>query len=397
MHTITLAGLFKTIILLGIVQGFIVGILLFFSRRRRGPNRLLSVLLWLMSLASFNLYGYYVNWFDSPLMGFLVNIIPMIIVMPFGPLIYFYVRSSLDPAFALTKKQRVHFYPVIIDLVPYLTAIGYILAVVNRWIRPNPGPVGLFIDTYNIYSDIPRWISVSTYVWLSARYLSELKKKDAVQDVRGVYGPDIAWLRQFIWVFMVFQAIWLIYLIPYVIPRYNQRLLNTVGWYPVYIPLAILTYWLGLKGYSLSQQEKRASKKVPGGGSALPAGTVVKTMELLHHAMEADKLYLQSDLILPMLAEQIGIPQKTISAVLNQHMHKSFNEFVNAYRVEAFKEKILQPETDHLTIAGIALECGFNSQATFQRTFRELTGKSPSEYRKDVSKPVLRRPGLSEK
>jgi AraC-like DNA-binding protein len=374
MHTITLAGFFKTIILLGIVQGFIIGILLFFSRKQRGANRFLCVLLWLMSLASFNLYGYYVNWFDSPLMGFLANIIPLVIAMPFGPLIYFYVRASLDPAFTFSKKQRRHFYPVIIDLVPYLTAIGYIISVIFRWIRPNPSPVGLFIDTYNIYADIPRWISVSSYLWLSARYIPV------------VYSPDFSWLRQFIRVFMVFQVIWLIYLIPYIIPRYNQRLLDAVGWYPVFIPLAILTYWLGLKGYSLSQQEKKASKRTPGIGPVLPAETVVKTMELLRHAMEVDKLYLQSDLILSMLAGQIGVPQKTISAVLNQHMHKSFNEFVNTYRVEAFKEKILRPEADHLTIAGIALDCGFNSQATFQRTFRELTGKSPSEYRKGVGK-----------
>jgi len=37
---------------------------------------------------------------------------------------------------------------------------------------------------------------------------------------------------------------------------------------------------------------------------------------------------------------------------------------------------------NNLTIAGIAFECGFNSQATFQRTFKELTGQSPSEFRK---------------
>jgi AraC-like DNA-binding protein len=387
MHTITLAGLFKTIILLGIVQGSIIGILLFFSHKRTVSNRLLSVLLWLMSLASFNLYGNYINWFDSPLIGLLANIIPMVIVMPFGPLIYFYMRSSLDPGFRFTKKHRRHFFPVIIDLVPSLTAIGYILLVILHWIRPNPSPVGLFIDTYNIYADIPRWISISAYVWLSARYLKELKRArvSGNNNIHDGYGSDLSWLRQFIRVFMVFQVIWLIYLIPYVIPRYNQRLLNMVDWYPVFIPLAILTYWLGLKGYILSQQERGAAKK-RSGGPALPAETVTRTMEILRHAMEADKLYLQSDLILPTLAQRIGLPQKTISSVLNQHMHKSFNEFVNAYRVEAFKEKVLQPEADHLTIAGIALDCGFNSQATFQRTFRELTGTSPSEYRRGVGK-----------
>ena len=382
MHAITLTGVFKTIILLGIVQGLIVGSLLFFSRKKRLSDRVLSVLILLMTLASLNLYGEYMNWFDSDLLRLMAYIIPLVMVMPFGPLVYFYVRSSLDPAFTLTKKQRVHFYPLIIDLVPSLTVIFYIAAVIFKWIRPNPAPVGLFIDTYNIYADIPRWISVSSYVWLSARYLSALKREGVVS---GRPSPDFRWLRQFIRVFMVFQGIWLLYLVPYVIPRYNQRLLDAVGWYPVFIPLAILIYWLGLKGYVISQRQDGTVKKAVT-SSALPAETVHKTMDQLRRVMETDKLYLHPDLTAPLLAEQIKIPQKTISAVLNQYMHKSFNDFVNEYRVAAFKEKIGQPGSDQLTIAGIALDCGFNSQATFQRTFKELTGISPSEYRKTVGK-----------
>jgi AraC-like DNA-binding protein len=70
--------------------------------------------------------------------------------------------------------------------------------------------------------------------------------------------------------------------------------------------------------------------------------------------------------------------------VLNQHLHTSFNEFVNEYRVSAFKQKLCTDEVKHLTIAGIAAECGFNSQATFQRTFRQVTGLSPSEFKMQV-------------
>ena len=98
--------------------------------------------------------------------------------------------------------------------------------------------------------------------------------------------------------------------------------------------------------------------------------------------METDELYLNPNLNLNMLAQHTGIVQKIISAVLNQHLHKSFNEFVNEYRVEAFKERVLRPDFDQLTIAGIAMECGFNSQATFQRTFKQITGSSPSAFRK---------------
>ena len=88
------------------------------------------------------------------------------------------------------------------------------------------------------------------------------------------------------------------------------------------------------------------------------------------------------------MAEHTGFSQKIISAVLNQYIQKSFNEFVNEYRVLEFKEKIVQPEFNHLTIAGIALECGFGSQPTFQRVFKEITGQSPSEFRKNALQTV---------
>jgi len=100
--------------------------------------------------------------------------------------------------------------------------------------------------------------------------------------------------------------------------------------------------------------------------------------------MQEDQLFLNPGLSLTILSQHSGIPQKTISAVLNQHLHKSFNEFINEYRVAAFKERIQKRESNQLTIAGIGLECGFNSQATFQRTFKEITGMSPSEFRKNA-------------
>ncbi|HYH57165.1 MAG TPA: hypothetical protein VD772_11165, partial [Anseongella sp.] len=121
------AGLFQTIILLGALQGFIVSGLLYFSKGR--SNRLLAALIFLMALASSCLYGSFKNWWDSARLQFLSNFIPMIVIMPMGPLIFFYVKSALDPAFGMGKKQYRHFYPVIIDFVPQLTAIVFILGV----------------------------------------------------------------------------------------------------------------------------------------------------------------------------------------------------------------------------------------------------------------------------
>jgi AraC-like DNA-binding protein len=171
--------------------------------------------------------------------------------------------------------------------------------------------------------------------------------------------------------------------VPYVIPKYTDWVLNTFDWYPVYIPMVILIYWMGIKGYLVSQQIA-TDKKNTGLLTVLPPALIQQVIDALKKAMEEDKIFLNPGLSLANVSAATGFPQKTISAVLNQHLKKSFNEFVNGYRIQAFTEKIGLPEMSRLTIAGIALECGFNSQATFQRTFKDCTGKSPTEFRKTV-------------
>ncbi len=86
-----------------------------------------------MSLASLNLYLNEIGVTNlNGLTSTLSALIPMVIVMPMGPLVYFYIRSSLDPEFKMTKKHRRHFLPTIIDLVPSLTGIIFFAGVMQE-------------------------------------------------------------------------------------------------------------------------------------------------------------------------------------------------------------------------------------------------------------------------
>jgi len=364
------AEFFHMLMLLGFLQVAIMSMLLLFSKKRSRPNRFLGTLILLIALACLNLYLFESDWFNNnPVLNLLGNLIPLVIVMPVGPLLYFYVRSSMEPSFRLGRRERLHFLPVIIDVVPELTTVIYFTGLLTGLISSPPGPWGRFIDDYNVYADIPRWGSVTLYLWLSARYLS------AAGTENNAYRQ---WLRQFIRLFLVFQVIWFIYLVPYVIPSLTDKVLNMVDWYPVYIPLVVLIYCLGLKGYLMAPQEE-----VPAVKKAVappPLELVAEAVPLLRKAMEEDHLYLEPELNLTLLSRHTGLPQKTISLVLNQHLKQSFNEFVNGYRVAAFKEKISQAAQDNMTILALALDAGFNSQATFQRAFRSNTGMSPREY-----------------
>jgi AraC-like DNA-binding protein len=375
-----LTGLLRTIILIGMVQGFVVSCILFAGKKNKQSNRLLGAIILLISLASFNLYASYANWFGSDLLRFIGDLIPLVVVMPLGPLIYFYVQSMLDPDFRVNRKQRRHFYPVIIDIVPQLTAIVFVIGVITRLIRNQPAPWGNFIDTYNVYADIPRWISVSIYVWLSLNYLASIKAKYN-GSLNGL-SVNFKWASQLTRVFGIFQCIWLLYLIPYVIPRYTDKMLDTFDWYPLYIPLAVMTYWLGIKGYVFAQQV--SVRKSAANQPFLSPDLVSQIAFSLKKSMEEDRIFLNPGCSLSILSSHTGFSQKAISAVLNQHLHKSFNEYINEYRIRTFKQKIQEPEIDQFTIAGIALDCGFNSQATFQRTFKQVTGMSPTAFRQSV-------------
>lgn len=324
---------------------------------------MLGVLILLISLATFKIYTNGMGWWDQGLVPILIaNFVPFFVIMPVGPLIYFYTKSCLDPRFVLGKRGRIHFYPVILDLVPVLTACLYVGLMVLGKAQPGDGRWGTFIDTYNVYVDIPRWTSVTVYLWASWRLLRDVRSMEVTR-----------WLRQFLFGFMIFQGIWLPHLIPYEWPATGDWLIDRLGWYPLYIPLVVLSYWLGIKGY-LSLQA------LPVQGAVLPRSAVQPIILTLERLMLAEKLFQQPDLNLSKLAKLAGVAPKTLSAVLNQHLGKSFNEYVNEYRVREVQGRLLGGDSRELTIAGLAYEAGFNSLQTFQRAFKAISGVTPSEF-----------------
>ncbi|WP_299365974.1 AraC family transcriptional regulator [Winogradskyella sp.] len=363
-------SILNILILVGAIQGLITCFLLRQIRSNVLANKLLSWLILFISLACLNIYFLEAVEFTSTIWIVLGSILPLVIIMPIGPLVYFYVKSILYPEFQLSKKNKAHFYTVIIDLLPYLIYLIFILGSLFGLSNTDKSKhLVNFVDNYNKFADIPRWISLGIYLMISRKLLINYKGKDK---------DFFIWANRFTIGFTVFALIWLLHLIPYIIPNLSDDLLSYVGWYPVYMPLMVLIYWLGINGYIISFKHRRKSRKE----LQLPVKLVEDTSTALEKAMIVDRLFLNPTLKLDDMVNHLNIPQKVISSVLNQHIGKSFNEFVNTYRVEEFKLRLLNEDSKDLTITGIAFECGFNSQATFQRTFKLLTNLSPKEYQK---------------
>ena len=369
-----------TIILLGAIQGIIVCCLLYFARKKTLSTRLLAAIIGLITLPGIHLYFHYTGWFEiNSLSLFIHDILPLVVIMPLGPLIYFYIRSLLDPGFSIGHKERLHFIPAIIDLLPKLAALVFYAGKLFGWSPITRDRLAELVDTYSQYADLPRWVSMTIYVLLSVRFLKIYRQQQKAAEANN---PVMRSLQLFTVLFVVYQLIWLVFLVPYILPSYSGWLLAAVGWFPVYIPLAILIYWLGIKGWLMAQSANDNGKKSR--TNILSEPEVNDAFGLLKRSMEQDQLYLNPELNLEKLSQHTGLSPKNISAVLNQYRETSFNHFINQYRVEEFKQRLSKPGGEHLTIVGLAMECGFNSPATFQRTFKQYTGLSPTAFRKTL-------------
>lgn len=100
--------------------------------------------------------------------------------------------------------------------------------------------------------------------------------------------------------------------------------------------------------------------------------------------MDVDKLYHEATFSRAALAQEIGVSENTLSRVINVAFSKSFPRMLSEYRVEDAKRML---HDSGIPIQVVAFEVGFNSLASFNRAFREVTGKTPTEYRQAHCKP----------
>jgi len=105
--------------------------------------------------------------------------------------------------------------------------------------------------------------------------------------------------------------------------------------------------------------------------------------DLISH-MKTEKPYLNPKLTIQELADQVNIPAHHISKLINDHFGQNFVEFVNRYRVEEGKSRLNNDKYSHFSLLGIAYESGFNSKSAFNRVFKNVTGTTPSQYKKGL-------------
>lgn len=97
------------------------------------------------------------------------------------------------------------------------------------------------------------------------------------------------------------------------------------------------------------------------------------------------QLYLQVDCSLSQVSEQLRIPAHHLTYYFNSIKKESFSDWRNQLRVAYAIDILDQGNSNQLTLEGIGLQVGFKSNSTFIRSFKKVTGKTPSDYLESIS------------
>ncbi len=116
----------------------------------------------------------------------------------------------------------------------------------------------------------------------------------------------------------------------------------------------------------------------------IDSNEIDSTISQLNKLLTEEKVFTDGNLSIRELAKRIQIHPNKLSRILNEVMGKSFNDFINGYRLEEFQKKALEPDNHHLTLLGIAFESGFNSKSVFNEFFKKNTGLTPKVWVKQA-------------
>jgi AraC-like DNA-binding protein len=102
----------------------------------------------------------------------------------------------------------------------------------------------------------------------------------------------------------------------------------------------------------------------------------------LDQMIEAEQVFRQEGLTIAALAERLGAPEYKVRQLINAQLgFKNFNAFLNSYRIREAQKALLDPARRHLGIAQVAYEVGYRSLGPFNKAFKEITGRTPTDFR----------------
>lgn len=126
-----------------------------------------------------------------------------------------------------------------------------------------------------------------------------------------------------------------------------------------------------------------AATTAPSPAAAIEDGADRKLVDALMRLMADERIYRQENITIGALAGRLKIPEYRLRRLINQRLgYRNFNVFLNNHRIEEAKAALADPTQIEVPVITIAMDAGFQSLGPFNRAFKEVTGVTPTEYRR---------------
>jgi len=367
-------NLYDLLFVTTIVIGLVFALLLCFTRRiNRKANiflglSVLVIVFWMTWVLAIDIrlgeYFPYWSW------------LPLQYSLALGPAIYFYVRRLVQPNTIFKAIDLWHFTPVVVELVIQLLQI-----VESRRTHKPTYNTAIFRDI-NPLLQLLALVSVVSYLVSSTHLLKQFQR-----DLNNSFSDEkvyqYRWLRRLLIILGVLWLLWIPFdTIDFIFYDYN---LGLNSYYPLYLALAAIAIWISAEAF-LRPEVITVEMHLPAKNSdrQMPDQALLERADWLKRQVEMNLFYLDPALSLRTLAEQLNIHPNELSRIANSGLGKSFNDFINEFRIQAVIKKMQDPSFEAITLLGIAFDSGFNSKTTFNRTFKEITGKTPAAYKRTL-------------
>lgn len=365
------------IILFGIMHGFFwIFMVLKFKEGNSFANKILVILilcyiLFINTAALYysNLYYYFPH---------LIKVgLPCALFI--GQLLYLYLKSMILNKTKLSKKDFIHFIPIVVVLLIYLPFYlksgDYKVMYMTKWLNNT------IEDKYR-YIEIIITGSMQVVLWaylIKSRCLISNFLKNNKDEVFSNTMFNLEWDLYLSNALIVF---FILILIANVFTYIGFKLKYCYNIIPIIE--TFLVYFLVYKGILNSKQfikmkEENNSKYMRSGLSRLRSSEYYRKLISL---MNKEKIYTDPDLTLNDLAIKLNISRNHLSQIVNNNSGKNFYDFISYYRVEEAKKIIKKSNEKNKNIIAIAFDVGFNSKSTFNRKFKKYTKMSPVDYKR---------------
>lgn len=269
-----------------------------------------------------------------------------------GPFLYLYIREERPNIKTARHTWFWHIVPVMVLLIVSFYIFPYQTEHVfwNRMI------------SWGIYW---QWF---IYTALSIVMVKGIFKK-LVNKTETLNTKDIWLLNLVVGVFVIWLA--------YRTTRYTSYIVGALSFsFVFYISLWLWIIKRKQPALFFETQKKYQNKTIE-------ATEVNKIAKKLETVFKTNKLYKNPELKLNHLAEAVEVSPHQLSQFLNNNLQKSFNKYINEFRIEEAKQLL---QTNHqFTLEAIGYEAGFSSKSTFYATFKKVVGVTPAQFRKQIT------------